>query len=157
MGNRFSLIFLFNDQNKLSLTMVGNQRTEVTITMDRATILLVDDDEDILTLYGDQLRRRGYQVLVARGKLDCLQQIEKGKPSLLIMDVVLGGDNGALLYQELIEKGLGKDTPVIFLSAYAEPKDVSAAKPGRRQALLSKSIKIDELIKQIECLMEESP
>jgi len=117
-------------------------------------ILIVDDDEDFLTLYGKKLVEFGFQVAKATNSSECEELMITEKPNLILLDISLGPEDGTELYNQLIEKGLDHGVPVIFLSALAEEMDVSKAHEGRKYALLSKGIKISELIRQMECMMK---
>lgn len=120
-------------------------------------VLIVDDDPDILVLYRNELSKKGFDVDVAANSAECREKIRATPPTLIILDIVLGPDHGAILYDRLIEEGMRPETPVIFLTAFAEDHDVSKAKPGRRYALLNKRMPIREVIHQIECLTESHP
>jgi two-component system, NtrC family, response regulator GlrR len=109
------------------------------------TILVVDDDQDILSLLSKWFNDEGLQITTANSGEQALEQIEKNMPSLIISDLFMGEVSGL----DLLTKVHGKNPllPVIILSGQASIPDAikathlgSAAfitKPIDRQALLN--------------------
>ena len=62
---------------------------------EKKTILIVDDNEDITTTYRVVLDRMGYGVVVVKDGLEVLDVIEKVKPDLVLLDVLLPGLSGS--------------------------------------------------------------
>jgi CheY-like chemotaxis protein len=58
------------------------------------TVLVADDDEDILVLVSYRLERAGYEVLLARDGPSALATAQERKPDLAILDVMMPGLNG---------------------------------------------------------------
>lgn len=85
------------------------------------TVLVVDDDRNLLTLMGHVLHKHGYQTLLADSadqvwqKLDALT--EGQAPHLILLDLMLPGVNGLDLYQAFRQRPQTADLPVIILSA----------------------------------------
>jgi DNA-binding response OmpR family regulator len=78
------------------------------------TILVVDDDVDILRLLQHRLRADGYYVLVATSGEHALQQAQTRVPHLAIMDIGLPGMNGLEAARRLQRQA---NVPVIMLTA----------------------------------------
>ena len=51
---------------------------------EKATVLIVEDEEDVLQINARMLRRRGYTVLTASSVKDCLDALSKTTPDMLI-------------------------------------------------------------------------
>ncbi len=62
--------------------------------MTKATILLVDDDLDILETTKVALERAGFEVLTATNGLEALGAVRISRPDLILLDVMLPGENG---------------------------------------------------------------
>jgi DNA-binding response OmpR family regulator len=82
------------------------------------TIMIIDDDQDILNLFTDFLQKEGYDVVSYLDPIEALNEIEE-KPqrySLLITDIRMPGISGI----ELIKKvcGINQDIRVILMSAF---------------------------------------
>jgi DNA-binding response OmpR family regulator len=84
------------------------------------TILVIDDDETLLELLGDQLRLAGYRVLVADSGSQGLRLAAEADPDLVILDVMMPGMDGWAACERLREASA---VPVIMLTAKDEEID----------------------------------
>ena len=119
------------------------------------TVLVVDDDPEILQLLQMTLKTAGYDVLTARTGSEFKTQALKSRPDLIVLDIMLGDEYGPDIYDKLIHQGLDADVPVIFLSALAEDRPLEEPRPGRKYALLGKPFEITQLIHEIQILTGE--
>ena len=94
-----------------------------TCHMEKATILVVDDDPLNLRLFLDQLARAGFKILVAPSGKRALQQIEHVKPDLILLDVMMPGIDGFETCVRLKADETIKDVPVIFMTALSDTLD----------------------------------
>lgn len=62
--------------------------------MSDATVLLVDDDPDILITNKVALERAGYKVITATNGFEALGAARARKPDLILLDVMMPGENG---------------------------------------------------------------
>ena len=83
-------------------------------------ILVVDDDRDILSLLADYLRQCGYRVSTAAEGRSMRQALAAGQVDLVVLDVMLPGEDGLSLCRELRTRS---SVPVIMLTARGEPVD----------------------------------
>ncbi len=92
-----------------------------------ARILVVDDDPDLLTLIGIQLRQHGHRVITAASGTEALEIVaEKGCPDVAVLDVAMPEMNGHELLKLLRTLDGGEVLPAIFLSARVTPADIAA-------------------------------
>ncbi|GEB38921.1 DNA-binding response regulator [Gluconacetobacter liquefaciens] len=84
------------------------------------TLLVVDDDRDILDLLTGFLQKHGYQVSVAEGGQDMFATLEAEAIDLVILDIMLRKEDGFTLCQKLRSTS---NIPVIMLSAMADHTD----------------------------------
>ena len=83
-------------------------------------ILIVDDDAEIRSLLGNYLQKNGYRITaVAEGK-GMLAALDKGHADLIVLDLMLPGDDGLVLCRNLRARS---DIPVIMLTARGEDMD----------------------------------
>lgn len=85
--------------------------------VDKKTILIVDDNEDVITTYRAVLCRMGFDVSQAANGHDCLRKIEEIKPDLLLLDVRLPGLSGTEVCRMVKDTAQTKDIPVVAISA----------------------------------------
>ena len=96
-------------------------------TPDRAYVLAVDDEPDVLNLVEMQLERAGYSVITADSAVDALRVLrEHGPPVLAVIDVAMPELSGLDLVRVLRGRTDTAELPVIFLSARVLPSDIAA-------------------------------
>ena len=79
------------------------------------TILLVDDEPDILEIVGYNLTQEGYSVVIADNGRRAIEQAKKYKPQLIILDVMMPGKDGYEICKHI--RNTGSIVPIIFLTA----------------------------------------
>lgn len=117
-------------------------------------ILLIDDDPDIYDVLKIMLQPEGFQLLWAQNISLFEKMAFDEKPALMILDIMLGEDNGPAFYGHLIAKGLDRNIPVIFLSCLAA--DIASSRPqaGRNYAMHAKPFQYDDLLRDIRTLTD---
>jgi two-component system OmpR family response regulator len=89
--------------------------------MDRpAHVLVVDDDPGIRSLLGEYLERNGFRVSLAADGREMARSLESSRPQLVVLDVMLPGDDGLALCRDLRARSR---LPVIMLTARADELD----------------------------------
>lgn len=88
--------------------------------MNKARLLVVDDEENIRFLFKEELEEEGYAVDVASNGLEALDKIKHAAFDLVILDIKMPGMNGIEALNEI--KNMNKSLPVILCSAYGEFK-----------------------------------
>ena len=118
------------------------------------TILVVEDNDDLRRLTGQQLQRLGYSVLEAPVGAEGLRILgENPAIDLLLTDVIMPqGMNGPELAEQAL--AMAPALRVIFMSGYSEQRDVLAASRGLRFTLLQKPFHVDELATRIRMALD---
>jgi DNA-binding NtrC family response regulator len=146
-------------------------------------VLIVDDNANNLQVLFKTLAVVDAKVLVAKGGLQALATVEKVKPSLILLDIMMPDKDGYEVCAELKENEDTKDIPIIFLSALGQVQDkvkglnlgavdfitkpfqaeevVSRVKTQLRLKRLTESLKdknalLEEELKRIQYLGEEA-
>ena len=118
-----------------------------------ARVLVVDDDPDLLTLIGAQLRQHGHRVTTAAASHEALLIVEHdGAPDIAVLDVTMPKMNGLELLQRLRAREDAKELPAIFLSGRAAPKDIKAGE-ALGAVYLAKPYEIRDLLAAIDRLV----
>ena len=87
------------------------------------TILVVDDEKDVIESMKNILERRGYSVLTALNGIEGLQKIRKEKPDLIVTDVLMPEMDGYKFYKELKRSTNTAQIPVIIVTARGQMED----------------------------------
>jgi len=116
-------------------------------------ILIVDDDEETRDLLSLLLSQAGYKISTAENSADFAQKAFDFCPHLIILDIMLGQDHGVHCYNHLVQQGLDRNIPVIFLSGLVENHSISPASEGHNYALRAKPFKLDDIMNDIRCLL----
>lgn len=94
--------------------------------MAKETILVVDDEEDILELIRYNLAREGYQVAGAASGEEAVQTAKAILPDLILLDLLLPGMDGLEVCRSLKGEARTRPIPIIMLSAKGEEADIVA-------------------------------
>ena len=87
---------------------------------DPATVLVVDDEQDIVTLMRDFLEAAGYRVLTAPDGRAALATLETENVDCILLDIMMPGLSGFDVLRRIRES---RDVPVLFLTAKDEDSD----------------------------------
>ena len=113
-------------------------------------ILLVDDSKTELHHLSDLLGKRGYSVRMAENAEEAMRRLEEEKPDLVLMDVVMPGQNGFQLTRAITRDPRFADVPVIMCTSKNQETDkVWGMRQGARDYIV-KPVDADELIKKIK-------
>ncbi len=114
-----------------------------------ATILVVDDEEDVRELVGGMLTRDGHRVLMSDSGDGAIAAFEQSEHpiDLLLTDVVSPGMSGPVLVDRLLEKQ--PNLKVLFMSGFDNTQVVQTYVVDRGFELLIKPFTIDQLRRKL--------
>lgn len=118
------------------------------------SILLIEDDDIVAELLKKQLIRAGYFVDIANnGKLG-LSMIQKNKPDLVLLDMLLPGIDGFSILEELNKFGILPDLPVIIISNSGQQVEIERAlKMGVRDYLVKVNFNPGEVLEKVKQIL----
>lgn len=90
----------------------------------KKTILLIEDEEDIAALIKLQAEISGYKLHVETDGINGYRAIERERPDLVVLDIMLPGQNGLDVCRKMKSHADLKNIPVIIISAKNEELDV---------------------------------
>lgn len=111
--------------------------------MNKATILLIDDDIEILKVITIILQEAGYKVVQGRD-VTAVYEIEKNPPDLLLIDNWLDGKTGRDICYQLKRNAKTKHIPVVLISATLNLADT--AKNCLADGFIGKPFEIEDLL-----------
>jgi len=116
-------------------------------------ILLVEDDESIVTVYKTALQLQGWEVDIASdGKTGLTKALHTPYPDVLILDLMLPIMNGFDVLKVVKETETTKHIPVIVLTALSESETQEALSLGAALCLVKTECSPDELVGHIKTL-----
>jgi twitching motility two-component system response regulator PilH len=115
-------------------------------------ILVVDDSKTELMFMTDLLQKNGFSVKTAENAEDAFRRLAEEKPDLILMDVVMPGQNGFQLTRAITRDPLYADVPIIMCTSKNQETDrVWGMRQGARD-YITKPIDSDELVAKIKAL-----
>ena len=112
-----------------------------------ATILLADDNPNILTSLTPALKQAGYNVITAGDGAQALRKAKTRQPDLLILDINMPKRSGVDVYREL--RSHGHNIPIIFLAAQETIRQLQIDTQLDRRAYLAKPFKTKDLLARV--------
>ncbi|MGQ9838874.1 MAG: response regulator [Cyanobacteriota bacterium] len=118
-------------------------------TLKRVKILVIEDDESILSALDELLNSWGLEIHILSEPKDFWKQLNHLKPELLILDVEMPRFSGIELCQVVRNDPDWSWIPVLFLSAHTDPQIIEQVFSAGRDDFVSKPIVGPELISRI--------
>jgi DNA-binding NtrC family response regulator len=115
-----------------------------------ASLLLVDDDPDVLAALATALRSGGHDVDVASGGLAALGIVERSRIDLLLTDVVMRGMNGFKLARQAVQ--VRPTMKVLYYTGFTEFLVERDDNPMFGK-LLSKPLRVDALLDEVDAAL----
>lgn len=116
------------------------------------TVLVVDDDVNILALQQILFIRQGYLVETASSGYKALDILNRVAPNVIIMDVMMPGLNGIDLCKQLRMMPHTRNIPIIMFSAKSDMYTVKASLDAGATCFLSKSESHHQLLSEVQRL-----
>lgn len=114
------------------------------------SVLLVDDDPTNLAVLRETLKGQDYRLLMAKSGEQALSVASKGRPALVLLDVMMPGIDGFETCERLKADPETADSAVIFLSALDEAKDKVRGLELGAVDFISKPFDAQEVIARVE-------
>ncbi|MEL6580533.1 MAG: response regulator [Cyanobacteria bacterium J06621_12] len=106
--------------NNLAASTEGEERSDNSLSVAEATILIVDDTPNNLQVLFSYLETAGFKVLLAEDSVSALQIAQSQNPDLILLDVLMPDVDGFATCSQLKSQSVTKDIPVIFLTALSD-------------------------------------
>jgi two-component system alkaline phosphatase synthesis response regulator PhoP len=120
------------------------------------TILIADDDEDILALVDRALSEGGYEVLLARDGASALATARERKPALALLDIAMPAPDGYEVTAALKNDPATKDTIVILVTARSEASDVEKGYEAGADDYIMKPFTLRTLQSRVRAALEQA-
>lgn len=128
--------------------MNGNKRTK---------ILIIEDDSYISDMYRIKLENSGYEVIIASDGIEGFKALEKQKPNVILLDIVMPKMDGFNVLKMIKNDSNFKNIPVILLTNLGQEENV---KRGFELGAVSYIIKAhftpSEVVEKIKGVLEKN-
>lgn len=121
--------------------------------MDKKNILVVDDSEEIRDALSEYLSRSGFNVVTASDGDEMWQQIAINEPHLIVLDIMLPGEDGFTLCSKI---RLKSHVPIIMLTAVCDEVDRITGLEVGADDYITKTFSPRELLARIKALLRRS-
>lgn len=119
-----------------------------------ATVLVADDDEDILLLVTARLRREGHQIVQARDGREALAAAREHRPAVAVLDVGMPGLDGLDVLEQIRADPELRTVRVLLLTAKAQEQDVRRGLASGADAYMKKPFSPAELAATVAELLQ---
>jgi phosphate regulon transcriptional regulator PhoB len=119
----------------------------------RGSILVVDDEEDVLELLRYNLEKDGYKVYTATSGEEALEKAIGKLPDLVALDVMLPGIDGLEVCKKLKNDAKTSYIPIIMLTARGEESDIVTGLEIGADDYVTKPFSPKELIARIKAIL----
>ena len=122
-----------------------------------AKILYVEDNEDNIFMLTNRLKRKGYEVVVAKDGAQGVEMARREGPALVLMDLGLPVLDGWEAIRRLKTASDTSAIPIIALSAHAMAPDRQRAFDAGCDDFDTKPVEMSRLLEKIEALLPGEP
>lgn len=116
-------------------------------------VLVVDDDQDIRELLAQYLAKNSFDVITAEDGVAMDKQLQVSMPDLIILDIMLPGDDGFTLCQRIRQTS---DVPIIMLTANSDEMDRVLGLEIGADDYIAKPFSPRELLARIKALLRRT-
>lgn len=120
------------------------------------TILVADDEEDVLNLVATNLKAAGFDLLKAYDGVTALEKARANRPALIILDLMLPGMTGLEVCRALKEDSRMAEIPVIMLTAKAAETDRIAGLELGADDYITKPFSPRELVLRVKSVLRRA-
>ena len=130
------------EPKKIDKSLCGNE-----------SILIVDDEKDVLKISEKMLVRNGYTVITAKSGEEGIIKYSQNFPDLVLLDIGMPGIGGIKSLQELMS--VNSKVKVVIMSGYSENRNIEEAKKLGAKAFLQKPYHVTELLNTIRSVLDK--
>ena len=122
---------------------------------DKRTVLIVDDEKFVLDVEALMMEKMGFHTLKASSpeKAYRIYELEKDNIDLVILDMIMPGDNGAEAYQKL--KKINSGIKVLVSSGFWCDAQVKKILNDKQNSFIQKPFKYEELNEKVDSILSE--
>ncbi len=121
-------------------------------------ILIVEDEEILLTALSEELKQEGFQVAGAKDGVEGVEKAVSEKPDLILLDLVMPRLDGIGALKEMKANPEIQAIPVVILTNLSDYDKISdALSLGAMDYLVKANYRLEELVNKIKTVLERKP
>ena len=120
------------------------------------TVLVVDDEPQVVWVLQFSLEAEGYQTFAARDGEQALREIAEHHPKLMVLDIMMPNMDGWTVLEEMLKLPREERPRVVMVSALSSVRDRTRAAELGADAFVPKPFNVDDLIGVLHRLEEAS-
>ena len=120
-------------------------------------ILIADDEPNILVSLDYLMKREGFEVHLARDGLEALAVLQRERPRLVLLDVMMPHKSGFEVCQALRADDALKHTLVLMLTAKGRDTDIAKGLALGADAYMTKPFSTRELVAKVRAMLASAP
>jgi len=120
------------------------------------TVLVVDDEEDLLSLLEYNLKQEGFGVALARNGVEAMEQTRAHAPDLIILDIMMPKMDGIEVCQKLRKDAHLRTIPIMMLTARNEEEDKVEGLDVGADIYLGKPVSVSVIVSQAKALLRSA-
>jgi two-component system, OmpR family, alkaline phosphatase synthesis response regulator PhoP len=118
-------------------------------------ILIVEDEEILLTALSEELKQEGFQVVGAKDGMEGVETAKSEKPDLILLDLVMPRLDGIGALKQMKDDAEIKEIPVVILTNLSDYDKISdALSLGAMDYLVKANYRLEELVNKIKTVLE---
>ncbi|CAN5341289.1 response regulator transcription factor [soil metagenome] len=124
------------------------------MTHAKESILVVEDNQDLVNLLEINLRDEGYEVILAMDGVEGIEKFKSADPSLILLDVMLPKKDGFDVCKEI--RSVNKQIPILMLTAKSEEVDKVLGLEIGADDYMTKPFSIRELLARVKAILRRA-
>lgn len=124
--------------------------------VNKKKIMIVDDEEDVVKLMVAALGTKDFDIATAYSGEECLEKVERKKPNLILLDIILPGIDGLEVLKKLKSDVQTKTITTILISASAHKKQMERGLSAGADAYIVKPFDPLELKRKVREILKKS-
>ncbi len=119
-------------------------------------VLIIEDDKFLSELISTKLDKEGYEVDIALDGETGLTKIKEGKPTIILLDIMLPGIDGFEVLEKMQADEASKNIPVVILSNFGQEEKVERGLTlGAKDYLVKANFTTGEIVEKIKSTLEK--
>ena len=118
------------------------------------TVLLVEDEEDVVDLLRYHLRKAGFKVLIANSGSEGLEAVRQNRPDVVVLDIMMPGMTGLEVCRAMKADSELARIPVLMLTAKSDVKDRVKGLETGAEDYVTKPFSPKEVVLRVQALLK---